>query len=382
MEIVETGFQGFRGHKYDLFGESGFTSRSKEFLPFLQTILKLVEMLKVNVNLYRKQTLCQKPVELICFSIDKTRNLAFNRDALLKLNMPKLPLDLNVGYPDDYIEKLADLELTNLLLAINHVQRESPLLKELRHLQDPSDPVIITWRGIMTKIITTPYADENYRLLLCKYKSNIYIKVDTPKQSRNYANQHLFEYYGHKAETVMTCNFDGSSDGITDTNVEFCSVVASKLGDHHLVLGAEVDCVDKATEPLSDNYVEIKTHKVFRSEYDYKNFVKFKLLKTWAQSFLAGVQKVLFAFRDPKGVLKETKLYDLKEFPRMARKELLWDANVCLTFGDKLLNLIVEKTTVDDAKVVYALEYDAKLKIVSISGPDSSTSGFLQDLKN
>jgi hypothetical protein len=32
-------------------------------------------------------------------------------------------------------------------------------------------------------------------------------------------------------------------------------------------------------------------------------------------------------------------MYELKEFPRMARKEYLWDPNVCL---DRALDLIME----------------------------------------
>lgn len=35
----------------------------------------------------------------------------------------------------------------------------------------------------------------------------------------------------------------GWGDGVVDTNVQWCSVVKTKLGDHRLIFGGEVDCV-------------------------------------------------------------------------------------------------------------------------------------------
>lgn len=72
-----------------------------------------------------------------------------------------------------------------------------------------------------------------------------------------------------------------------------CSVVKTKLGEHSLILGAEVDCQtdDKVPNDPARNYVELKTSKIITNEREMRNFEKFKLIKFYFQSFLIGVPK-------------------------------------------------------------------------------------------
>jgi len=53
-------------------------------------------------------------------------------------------------------------------------------------------------------------------------------------------------YYGYAFESWCTASRPGASSvwgGDVDTNVQWCSVVKTKLGDTRMVIGGEVDCV-------------------------------------------------------------------------------------------------------------------------------------------
>lgn len=45
-----------------------------------------------------------------------------------------------------------------------------------------------------------------------------------------------------------------------DANVEFCSVIKTKLGAHSILMGAEMDCCD-STNDGKRFYVELKTSR-------------------------------------------------------------------------------------------------------------------------
>jgi RAT1-interacting protein len=311
-----------------------------------------------------------QPKEFQYFSFDSARQqIMRSRASLGVLIHPKLPLDLNAGYPTDYIMRDPKPE------------RLQPLLKALES-ETLDLKGFITWRGIMTKIITTPYfPEERWELGATLKGSTIYLEEheSEEKQASKFggdAKQKLFSYYGYKAETLLTSRND-ESDAVTDTNVQFCSVYKTKLAGHSLILGAEVDCILKKPEKEEDitkHYCEIKTNMILGNDRQKSNFVRFKGLKVWAQSFLAGVRSILFAFRDHKGLIQEVKMYQTAEFPRMARASKAWDPNCCLTFGAKVLDFIAANVTLDNADFVYTIAYDPLYKEISISEPENNSS--------
>ena len=68
-------------------------------------------------------------------------------------------------------------------------------------------------------------------------------------------------YYGYSFESWCTSSRPGVPErihghpigwgGDVDTNVQWCSVVKTKLDDHRLVIGGEVDCVRGEVSPNS-----------------------------------------------------------------------------------------------------------------------------------
>jgi RAT1-interacting protein len=65
-------------------------------------------------------------------------------------------------------------------------------------------------------------------------------------------------YWGYSFESLATEN--GEDGRGIDANVEFCSVIKTKLGAHRIIMGAEMDCCD-ATDDGRRFYVELKTSR-------------------------------------------------------------------------------------------------------------------------
>ena len=108
-------------------------------------------------------------------------------------------------------------------------------------------------------------------------------------------------YFGYAFESYCTAAFpDPGQDpeklhngwsGNVNTNVQWCSVVKTKLGDNRLIIGGEVDCVDglsiiSHTEMVDrqsligkytgqpDTFVELKTSLTIRNPQDEARFEK------------------------------------------------------------------------------------------------------------
>lgn len=182
----------------------------------------------------RKVTQYSQPREVAYFSYDQHRRLLLNsREALEYYQAPSLPLDLNKGYPHDYITRNPAPE------------RLDALLKAIGGLQLKSTPKFCTWRGIITKIMCTPYAlRDDWELGATLYKGTIYLEEHESNDRQEskfgkFDDQKLFCYYGYKFESCCT---SGESDAV-NTNVQYCSIFTSKLGDYDLLLGGEVDCL-------------------------------------------------------------------------------------------------------------------------------------------
>ncbi|KAG0239220.1 Histone H2A.Z [Actinomortierella wolfii] len=117
-------------------------------------------------------------------------------------------------------------------------------------------------------------------------------------------------------------------EGIVNTNIQYCTVARTRLGEHSIILGAEVDCTQHRKKPPPynplDDYVELKTSRVITSEREQTSFEKFKLLKFWAQSYLAGVPTIVVGFRDDDGVVRELRTFKTAEIPQIVRGRGFW----------------------------------------------------------
>ncbi|XP_047177684.1 NAD-capped RNA hydrolase DXO1-like [Vigna umbellata] len=146
-------------------------------------------------------------------------------------------------------------------------------------------------------------------------------------------------YVGYCFESLATEDprrADGEGIHHVDANVEFCSVIKTKLGAQRILMGAEMDCCD-STNDGKRFYVELKTS----CELNYhteERFEREKLLKFWIQSFLAGVPYIVIGFRDDAGRLVRTERLRTKDITQRVKMKNYWQGGVCLAFADEVLS--------------------------------------------
>ncbi|KAI9099979.1 RAI1 like PD-XK nuclease-domain-containing protein [Phlyctochytrium arcticum] len=228
----------------------------------------------------------------------------------------------------------------------------------------------------MTKIMCTPYSRDDWELGITNTQGTIYMEEHESDEKRqsNYGSSErdkLMTYWGYKFESLSTIDkppskITGSDDPVlkerlvetVDTNLQFCSVVKTKLGGKTLVLGAEVDCLtgdSKAPHERQKAYAELKTSRIISNDRQRNSFERHKLLKIWAQSFLSGVGTIIVGFRDDNGHVQTLQQLETLNIPRMVRNSQagIWDATVCINFASSFLDWVQKVVaTEDDADVV------------------------------
>ncbi|XP_032703094.1 decapping and exoribonuclease protein [Lontra canadensis] len=312
-----------------------------------------------------------RPSELGCFSLDAQRQYHGDARALRYYSPPPTndqgpSFDLRDGYPDRYQPRDEELQegLDHLLCW---------LLDHRGKLEGGPGwlaGAIVTWRGHLTKLLTTPYEQqEGWQLAASRFQGTLYLnEVETPAaRAQRLARPPLLRelmYMGYKFEQYMCADKPGSfpdPSGEVNTNVAYCSVLRSRLGNHRLLFSGEVDCMDPrapCTQPPAC-YVELKTSKEMHRPGHWRNFYRHKLLKWWAQSFLLGVPNVVAGFRNPEGFV-----CSLKTFPTMEMFEYVrndrdgWNPSVCMNFCAAFLSFAQNTVVQDDPRLVYLFSWE------------------------
>ncbi|KAG1169830.1 hypothetical protein G6F70_008113 [Rhizopus microsporus] len=319
----------------------------------------------------------KQPQELTCYSIDHHRRVWFD-DREMKYYYPPSGKDLNVGY-DQFIQRDESVSehIDTLLDALTTVKQKHP---------SDIQADIVTWRGIMTKILCTPYSRRDaWELRATRYNGTIFIEEQSLKDnSRDTDRQKLMGYWGYRFETLCTVSqpphkvnkeeLKRRDNESANTNVQYCVVVKTRLGNNSIIMGAEVDCCRdrkdvKPKDPTAQlsNYIELKTSRIIEtSRHDY-SFQRYKLLKFWAQSFLVGVPRIICGFRNDDGLLMEVKQYKTLEIPRQVRNtKNTWNPAVCLNFANRLLDWIRHNITKDDPTTTYRIEFKSPFEEINI----------------
>lgn len=228
----------------------------------------------------------------------------------------------------------------------------------------------MTWRGHLTKLLTTPYErQEGWQLAASRFQGTLYLsEVETPAaRAQRLARPPLLRelmYMGYKFEQYMCADKPGGSpdpSGEVNTNVAFCSVLRSRLGNHPLLFSGEVDCLNPqapCTQPPSC-YVELKTSKEMHSPGQWRSFYRHKLLKWWAQSFLPGVPYVVAGFRNPEGFVCSLKTFPTMEmFENVRNDQEGWNPSVCMNFCAAFLSFAQSTVVQDDPRLVHLFSWE------------------------
>lgn len=228
---------------------------------------------------------------------------------------------------------------------------------------------LCSWRGALRVIMTTPYLlKDSYELGVWKRNGVVYLQTrkSDPRQFHDMdEQQQRFMYYGYKFEDVCTClsalketSDDGGIQDQRGVDPAICygGVFKSKVGATRVLFGAEIDCVDRRT----NEHVELKVTKQVKTERDRFTFERYKLLKWYAQSFLAGTTKLVVGYRDGDGMLHQVETFDTLKLPRIVRgrEDRLWCASRALLFLDTVLQWLRASVPEDDGmyKVVYSAQ--------------------------
>ncbi|ESO84783.1 hypothetical protein LOTGIDRAFT_54612, partial [Lottia gigantea] len=309
------------------------------------------------------------PREIGCFSQDFERKFhADKRQLKYVINLPsKTEFDLNKGYKEMIRrDEISPEQINDLLRWIMHKPEKFKLHPEKPSLEDLLNTDFVCWRGLLTRLVCTPYEyRDDWKIAVIRFRNTYFLcesmTEDRKKQVDNTTpRQDEMSYWGWKFEQYITSSENGGTPDINrpiNTNEAFCSVVRSRLGEHSLVYGGEIDGIDDSLQSNS-KYVEFKTSRQIEYKKQNINFHRHKLIKYWAQSHLVGISKIICGFRDDYGIVHELKEFQTEEIPNNLK--ILynpWKPNVCMNFLNDILGFIKRSIKTNDSKTVYLLEW-------------------------
>ncbi|KAG9316119.1 RAI1 like PD-XK nuclease-domain-containing protein, partial [Chiua virens] len=320
----------------------------------------------------------QQPTQLLTFSYTPEHVLEFNDSALRYYIDPPRGADLGYGY-DRWIRRPDERGRLDALLQTWSKFKKS-MCKASSSQSKAPDIHVMSWRGIMTKILTAPYEErDSWELNVMRVGGTLYFEEhlsDAKLKAKNELEprQRRQTYYGYAFETYCTTSTPGHREnssshvqgwgGDVNTNVQWCSVVKTKLGDRRIVIGGEVDCVRGKYSGNTANFVELKTSLTIRGPQDETRFEQ-KLLKFYLQSFLLG--EIVVGFRKPSGQLVTTRSFRTVEIPRLVRgKPGGWDPLICLAWGDEFMSFLHNILPVDTGKDVWRVTFTPKVGVTAI----------------
>ncbi|KAF2541581.1 hypothetical protein F2Q68_00029351, partial [Brassica cretica] len=311
-------------------GRGGFGGRYQNYQRDERFVSEL-KLSKSKETLSRKHTVFQEPCELTSYSRVEGGQLFFDERGLrlFKRHVSEdIGADLNQGY-DTFIEKI-DLGSEGFGDFLGSIRAKNISLENIH---------FVTFRNNLNKILGAVYnRHEPWEMGVHKRNGTIYLDVHKlPEMPQSDLDRRRC-YWGYCFESLATEDPGrayGEDIHHVDSNVEFVSVVKTKLGAHRVLMGAEMDCCDETDEGRRI-YIELKTSREL-DDRTVERFEREKLLKFWIQSFVAGVPYILVGYRDDGGRLVRTERLRTKDIAHRARLKNYWQGNVCLAFADEVL---------------------------------------------
>ncbi|MCJ1322973.1 decapping endonuclease targeting mRNA [Xylographa vitiligo] len=330
----------------------------------------------------------RRPKEIAYFSYDDDHQYYLDERSLRYYYPPHLGADLSKGFDAfKQLDDTADDHLESLLKTIMALEGETGTKCEAN---------IITWRGMMTKIMAVPFdnmggngfemnatnfqrakgtifIEENreHKLEQRRYQHNQPSQPGAPSQDLmsywgifsigTYSKTVLNGHIGYKFETLSLLPapwhptsreyIESRENEIVNNHAQYCSIVKTGIGKAKMILSGEVDAVwdskpDNKNDPI--NWVELKTSAMIESDRDMLKYER-KLLKFWIQSFLLGVPKIIVGFRSRMGILQRLEELETKSIPEMVKRsgKGSWDGNLCINFTAGFLDWLQQTITTE-----------------------------------
>ncbi|KAI8965713.1 protein RAI1 [Daldinia sp. FL1419] len=312
----------------------------------------------------------KRPKEIAYFSYDDKRQFHLDDRSMQWYYPPTLGADLSKGFDRfDKHDNSKDEHIDSLLKTIMaHEEEEGKKI----------DAHVVTWRGMMTKIMSAPFDDrDGFEMNATLYQDCIFIEENFAYGQAKQQEQHqqqssrrgqqfspdVMTYWGYKFETLSCLPrpwgevsrevIESRDEEIVNNKAQYCSVVRTGIGKTTLCLGGEVDAIwdsKPAEKGAPINWIELKTSVEIRDNRSMQNFER-KLMKFWIQSFLLGVPKIIVGFRSQQGILTKLEEIETAKIPETAQKRGVrsWNANACINFASAFLEWL--RNTINDEGV-------------------------------
>lgn len=216
-----------------------------------------------------------------------------------------------------------------------------------------------------------PYENQEDVLIGASlFKGTIYMysfTTDDRRAREDNKDEHgnACSYGGYRFEEYVSEHIDPESAAPTvyGHNQEFCVAIRTRIGEHSVAYGAEMDCVKSIVEPSKadlKDFVEIKTTKAMNHPRQYNSLYRFKTIKWWTQSYLAGTPTIVCGHRDENLIVRKIELFDVNDLPKMSQD--FWDYKVCINFLNDFLTYVKQVVTEDDPKLVFKFYWKPTVK--------------------
>uniref|UniRef100_A0A834R8D6 Decapping nuclease n=2 Tax=Sarcoptes scabiei TaxID=52283 RepID=A0A834R8D6_SARSC len=328
------------------------------------------EISKDHVDFQKPQKIGEYSLNV--FKNENRREIKFDQSNLSYLKSPSKTfnsrLNLNKNFREyDHLNWCAD-SANKIDDFLKWILRNKHYLRGHQNSLQLFDCDFICYRGLLTQLIVTPFLEKDkWYIGASKFKGNIYLCQYKNFDSTEFLN--LMSYGGHLFERLMTTDSLSENDDIHGDPIsvqkQYAAVIKTKIGTKpkqvRMIYAAEMDCLDFGlSDPTKlENFVEIKTTMRMQNERQLENFERFKLIKWWAQCYLAAIPKIICGYKDRSHFIERIESIRVEEIPNLCSK--YWTKRQCLGFLQNFL-LHVRECLRDenDPTKVYLFSYDEK----------------------
>lgn len=314
-------------------------------------------------------------------SADGTRTFVDDGRELKVLKLPRDPNFTHFDLKDGYIPISAggptfglssESGLKEILEFLWNHKEKFRLANENSCLKStPFNTDFITYRGVLAQVMRIPYENQEDVLIgATLFRGTIYMysfTTDDRRAREDDTDEHgnACSYGGYRFEEYISEHIDPASaaDTVYGHNQEFCLAIRTRIGDHSVAYGAEMDCV-KTNVELSkadlNDFVEIKTTKAMNQPRQYNSLCRYKTIKWWTQSYLAGTPTIVCGHRDENLIVRKVELFEVNDLPKMSQE--FWDYKVCINFLNDFLSYVKQVVKEDDPQLVYKFYWKPAFK--------------------
>jgi RAT1-interacting protein len=304
-----------------------------------------------------------KPLEVGYFSQDEAGvTVVDSQKALCKYLSPPRQADLNLGF-DSFVDTpvghtVGMTDYAQWLQAQKLHPDQQVQQKFASYWEHKTD--MVTYRGMLTKMMLTPYSkSDSWQCVAVRRGGKIYLlEVDTQEKIRQEETRdrrgEMMCFWGRKFEQYTSIPASDCENTVVNAYKAYASVCRTSINNIRLLIAGEVDSYLKGPEVKQkprDHYIELKTHREIQglARGKTKSYLRYKLLKSWAQAYLLNIAYVTVGFRNDQGILLRTQIYKTNEIPSLVGKwsaqyvpggKPLWESAVCLKFLASTLSWI------------------------------------------